>query len=409
MAIKKFHAAVAAVGILGLSVGAYVLQRQPASMATAAVPASSGGERQQNGAVPVEVARVEIRTLQDETQAVGTLRSRQGVMLRPEVSGRVARLGFQDGQRVKRGHLLVQLDDTLQQAQLQKAQAEASIARTNLNRNRELVSQQFVSQAAVDQSAAVLEVAQASVALAQAELVRMRIVAPFDGAVGIRVINVGDYVKDGSDLLSIDDTGAMLVDFRLPERVLSRLKVGQVVDVALDGLPGRSFKARVDAFDSQLDANGRSLLVRASLGNADGVLKPGMFARARLVFAVRDNAVVVPEEALVPVGNKRFLFKVVDGADGRKTTQRVEANVGLRVPGKVEILGGLTHADTVVTAGHARLMQNPDVAIRVVELGGSPRPAASAPAPASGPGPAAAGGSVSGARPMASLSTVRYP
>lgn len=407
MAIKKFHAAVAAVGILGLSIGAYVLQRQPASTATAAVPASTGGERQQNGAVPVEVARVEVRTLQDETQAVGTLRSRQGVMLRPEVSGRVTRLGFKDGQRVQRGHLLVQLDDTLQQAQLQKAQAEASIARTNLQRNRELVSQQFISQAAVDQSAAVLEVAQASVALAQAELVRMRIVAPFDGVVGIRVINVGDYVKDGSDLLSIDDTGAMLVDFRLPERVLSRLKAGQVVDVALDGLPGRSFKARVDAFDSQLDANGRSLLVRASLGNADGLLKPGMFARARLVFAARENAVVVPEEALVPVGSKRYLFKVVDGADGRKTTQRIEAQVGLRVLGKVEILGGLTHADVVVTAGQARLMQNADAAIRVVELGLPARPAASAPAPASGPGPAA--GLVSGARPVASLSAVRYP
>jgi membrane fusion protein (multidrug efflux system) len=253
----------------------------------------------------------------------------------------------------------------------------------------------------------VLEVAQASVALAQAELVRMRIVAPFDGVVGIRVINVGDYVKDGSDLLSIDDTGAMLVDFRLPERVLSRLKAGQVVDVALDGLPGRSFKARVDAFDSQLDANGRSLLVRASLGNADGLLKPGMFARARLVFALRENAVVVPEEALVPVGSKRYLFKVVDGADGRKTTQRIEAQVGLRVLGKVEILSGLTHADMIVTAGQPRLMQTPDAVIRVVELGASPRPAASAPVPASGPGPAA--GLVSGARPVASLSSVRYP
>jgi membrane fusion protein, multidrug efflux system len=225
-----------------------------------------------------------------------------------------------------------------------------------------------VSQSAVDQSAAALEVAEAQVALADAQLVRMRVVSPFDGVVGIRLVNVGDYVKDGADLVNIDDVAAMVVDFRLPERVLSRLKVGQVVDLTLDGLSGRSFKGRVDAFDSQLDANGRSLLVRASIANNDGVLRPGMFARARLVFSTRDDAVVVPEESLVPQGARQFVVKVVEGPQG-PTSERLEARLGLRVPGKVEIVEGLKAGDLVVTAGQARLMRADGLPVKVVLLG----------------------------------------
>ena len=337
------------------------------------------------GPVTVEVGKVEVTALQDETQAVGTLRSRQGVMLRPEVSGRISRLGFADGQRVKRGQLLVQLDATLQLAQLLQARAQASIARTNLQRNRELMAQNFVSQSAADQSAAALEVAEAQVALAQAQLSRMSIVAPFDGLAGIRAVNVGDYVKDGADLVNVEDVSAMVVDFRLPEGVISRLKTGQGVDVNLDGLPGRSFKGRVDAVDSQLDANGRSLLVRARVDNPQGLLRAGMFARARIVFDVREAATVVPEEALVPQGGKQYLIKVVDGPGG-KVSQRLEARIGLRVPGKVEILEGLAAGDVVVVAGQARLLRADGLAIKVVDIAdGAARPSRAASQPSAHP------------------------
>ena len=141
----------------------------------------------------------------DDTQSVGTLRARQSVVLRPEVSGRIKTLTFTDGQRVKRGDLLVQLDDTLQQAQLKQAEASAAIARTNLQRSRELAAQNFVSQSAVDQNAAALDVALAQVALAQAQIQRMRVLAPFDGVTGIRQANVGDYLKDGAEVVSVED------------------------------------------------------------------------------------------------------------------------------------------------------------------------------------------------------------
>ena len=399
--MKILYTLVAIGGMAAAGAAAYWYQNKPASALAAADgrgTASAPGGRAASGGGPggpltVEVGRVEVMKLQDETQAVGTLRSRQGVMLRPEVSGRISKIGFADGQAVARGQLLVQLDDTLQKAQVQQARAQASIARTNLERNRELVAQNFVSKSAVDQTAAAMEVADAQVALAQAQLTRMRIVAPFTGMAGIGSVSVGDYVKDGAELVNIEDTGSMFVDFRLPERVLARLKVGQGVDVSLDGLPGRSYTGRVEAFDAQLDANGRSLLVRARLDNREGSLRPGMFARARLVFEVREQALVVPEEALVPQGGKQYLLKVVDEGN-EKVTQRVEARIGLRVPGKVEIREGVAAGDIVVTAGQARLMRGERQPVKVVEIGAA--------GPGGRRGGAASGGAATAATPGSS-------
>ncbi len=316
----------------------------------------------------VEVGKVESISIEDDAQAVGSMRARQGVMLRPEVSGRVVRLGFSDGQRVRKGQLLVQLDDTLQAAQLQQAEAQASIARTNLQRNRELQAQNFVSQSAVDQTAAALEVAQAQVALAKAQSARMRLMAPFDGVAGIRSVDVGDYVREGADLVNIEDNAFMWVDFRLAERYVARLKNGQTVEARLDAMPDKVFKGQVDAIDSLLDANGRSLLVRARVPNTGGELRTGMFARTRVVFAVRQNALVVPEEALVPQGGKQYLIKVVDGPNGGKVSQRLEARIGMRMPGKVEILQGLAAGDVVVRAGQSRLLRPESLLLKVVDI-----------------------------------------
>ncbi len=338
-------------------------------------------------------------TLEDDAQAVGTLQAKQGVMLRPEVSGRVSRVGFEDGQLVKRGQVLLQLDDTLQQAQLRQAQAQASIARTNLQRQRDLVAQNFVSQSAVDQTAAALEVAQAQVALNSAQLARMRLLAPFDGMVGIGNVDRGDYIKEGADIVAIEDLSVMQVDFRLPERYAARVKKGQNVSVALDALPGQNFTAHVQALDSQVEASGRSLLVRASIDNTARALRSGMFARARIVFETRTGAVVVPEEALVPQGGKQFVIKLVDTAQG-KASQKVEAKLGMRTAGKVEMLQGINAGDVVVTAGQARLMAKDGVPVRIIDLD-KPAQARGGAGGASGGAGAASGpgGAAGGARP----------
>ena len=362
--------------------------------ASAAVGAASGPAAPR--AAGVEIARVEKISLQDDAQSVGSLRSRQSVMLRPEVPGRVRELGFTDGARVRKGQMLVQLDDTLQQAQLKQAEAQASIALTNLQRSRELLAQKFVSQSAVDQNAAALQVAEAQVALAQAQAQRMKVLAPFNGTAGLRAVDVGDYVKDGADIVNIEDLSSLTVRFALPERYVDRLRAGQAVDLSVDALPGKSFKGRVQAIDSQVDANGRALQVLAQVSNPGSVLRPGMFARPRVVFSVREAAVVVPEEALVPMGGKQYLFKVVDGPEGKKVSQRLEAKLGLRLPGKVEILGGVQAGDTLVTAGHGRLLRADSVPVRVIDLtqaAGSGKPGGAGGRPA---GPASG---ASGARP----------
>jgi membrane fusion protein (multidrug efflux system) len=377
--------------------------------------------------------------LRDDAQSVGTLRSSQSVMMRPEVAGRVKSIGFSDGAQVRKGQVLVQLDDTLQQAELSQAMAQVSIAKATNQRNKELVAQNFLAQRVLEESAASLQVVEAQLALANARLSRMAILAPFNGSVGIRSVNVGDFVKDGADLVNIEDLSSMYVDFRLPERFQGKLKLNQPVELVLDAFPGRAFKAQIQALDPLLDVNGRSIGVRAVLPNSMGEmaqmgkppsagaggkpapignvakdkpprpagagrsgaesnpLRPGMFARVNTVFGVNDTAVVVPEEAIVPQGGRQFVIKVVAPSElpagaaanlapeTKFVSLRQEVKLGVRRQGKVEILEGLTLGQTVVVAGQQRL-QRDGSPLRIVELGRPPQgpsaPVAGASAPA---------------------------
>ncbi len=374
MASKPLYTVVAVVGIALASAGAWWYQNQPRPVtgerdsAVARLQTMSGARSSASPAITVEVARVELMDLKDDTQAVGSLRSRQSVVLRPEVSGRVTQLNFRDGMRVRKGQLLVQLDDQLQRAQVRQSEAELSIAQANHKRNQDLAAQNFISQRSVDESAANLQVAQARLALARATAARLRIVAPFDGITGIRSVNVGDYLKDGADVVNVEDMDTVFVDFRLPERFQSRISRGQQASVELDALPGRKYSAVIQAIDPLIDSNGRSVGVRGCIDNRQLQLRPGMFARINAVFSERENALVIPEEAILPQGARQFVVKVISSADQENPiTQRVPVKVGMRSPGRVEILEGLTAGDTVVTAGHQRV-QRDGTPVRVKEV-----------------------------------------
>ncbi|MBP7414375.1 MAG: efflux RND transporter periplasmic adaptor subunit [Giesbergeria sp.] len=383
MASRALYLVVAVIGMVGAGTAAWWLQKPGAAAPQNATPAVARNAQRAGAAKPisVEVAHVRAMAISDEVQAVGSLRSRRSVVLRPEVSGRVTQLHLRDGARVRQGQLLVQLDDQLPRAQVQQAQAELSIARANHQRNQELVAQGFISQRSVDESAANLQVAQAKLALAQATAARLKIVAPFDGIAGIGNVHVGDYLKDGTDIVNIEDIDSVWVDFRLPERYQTQVRVGQGARVELDALPGATFSAVVRAIDPQIDANGRSVAVRGSIDNRDLQLRPGMFARVTAVFGARADARVVPEEAIVPQGSKPYVLKVVPGAaPDSRIAQRVPVQLGLRRAGQVEVLQGLELGDTVVTAGHQRVQQD-GAPVRVV-VPAAPEPAS---APTSAP------------------------
>lgn len=363
------------IGIAGLCAYAYFAQRAPQAPAElsagTAAAASSGSARKGGGqgtavssVVTVEVAKVTGIKLQDDINAAGTIHSNESVVLRPEVAGRITQLNFGDGQNVKKGQVLVAFDAAVNQAEVQQARAELSIAKANYARNAELARQKFIAERVKEESAANVQVLEARLALAQARLSKFQIKAPFSGIVGIRTVSVGDYVKDGADLVNLEDISSVKVDFRIPEKFIDRVQKGQALEVLVDALPGKPFSAQVDAVNPQVDSSGRSALLRGRIANPEGKLKPGMFARVKLILSERDNALVIPEEAIVPQGSKATVWKMVDGK-----ALRTEVKTGLRRDAKVEVVEGLQLGDMIVTAGQVRLTKD-GTAIRIAQGSG---------------------------------------
>ncbi|MCX8114488.1 MAG: efflux RND transporter periplasmic adaptor subunit [Burkholderiaceae bacterium] len=358
--LKHRVTVVALGGLVAAAIAAYALNRGGAAVAPGAdtkaaeVRSAAAGKSADKaaggppggGAAPVEVVVLQPARISEELQAVGSLRSNESVMLRPEVSGRIATIAFRDGQPVKRGQLLVALDSSLNQAEVAQARAELDLAISNLKRTEDLARKNFVSSSAQEQAASNVDVLAAKLKLAEARLAKMLILAPFDGVVGIRSVSLGDYVREGTDLVNVEDIHILKVDFRLPERYFTQLKVGQAVEVFADALPGARYAGTVEAINPRIDASGRSLEVRARLANTDGRLRPGMFARVRVIVGERVNALLVPEEAIVPLGDDFFVYTVADGK-----ANRVRVKLGVRRESQVELLEGVKPGDRVVTAG----------------------------------------------------------
>jgi membrane fusion protein (multidrug efflux system) len=372
MPLRKLIVVIASLaGVVALGAYAYYANRAPATVQGEVVkggPPGPGGPGAAKGggvAVAVETATVATARLQEDVVAIGTLRSNESVVVRPEISGRISEIGFTEGSPVQRGQLLIALDSSVYAAELQQAKANLALAETNYKRTTDLEREKFVSATAKDQSLNALRVGQANVALAEARLAKTQIRAPFDGVIGIRQVSVGDYVKEGQDLVSLEDIAALKVDFRLPEVMLTDLKRGQTVEVASDAMPNRTYAATLEAIDPLVDQNGRAVILRARLKNTEGQLRPGMFVRTRLILEERANALTVPEEALMPSGADQYVYKVVDG----KVT-RVQVKTGLRRGSQVEVTQGLQAGDVVVTAGQIKLREGAAVRIGAPAVAG---------------------------------------
>jgi membrane fusion protein (multidrug efflux system) len=210
-------------------------------------------------------------------------------------------------------------------------------------------------------------VQQAKLRLAEAQLAKTQIFAPFNGVVGLRNFSVGDYVREAADLVVLEDVSQMKVDLRLPERFLGELKPGLSVEMRVDAYPQRVFRAAISALDVQVSADGRALIARGMLANQEFLLRSGMFARARIVLKERGSAVMVPEEAVYPMGADVFVYKIIDGK-----AMRARVATGVRRDGKVEITEGVVVGDLVVTAGQIKLARD-GTEVRVQSAGGGPR------------------------------------
>ncbi len=368
--MKRIHyIALPIAALVALGGYAYYAQRAPLAPAVGNAPpitdaagkTANGNGKGNAGPVMVEAMRVEAVDVQEDVVAVGTVRSNESVVVRPEVSGRITNLNFSEGGRVQQGQLLVQLDASIVAAEVQQARANLKLARANYDRTVELRKDNFVSEAAQDQALNNLRVVEATVALAEARLAKMAIRAPFSGVIGIRQVSVGDYVKEGQDLVTLEDTSSLKVDFRLPEMLTGALERGQRVEVHSDAFAGKRYIATLDAIDPVVDQNGRALVLRARLENINGQLRPGMFVQTRVILSQRQGALMVPEEALIAVGGEQRVYRV---QSDNKVEQRTVVT-GLRREGRVEIIEGLQAGDLIVTAGHLKL--RPGTIVQVMQ------------------------------------------
>lgn len=347
-------ALLALVGVGGASF--WLGARQSASPAVpttkAATPAAS------SVATAVEVFQVKPVKLAQSITAVGSLRSDESVTVRPEVSGRIAEILFREGERVQQGTTLIRLDAAVQRAELAQAEANLSLSKSKLERAGDLQKQGFVSSQSREEAENNYRVAQAAYELSAARLTKLEIKAPFSGVMGLRLVSIGDYVKDGQDLVNLEGIDSLKVDFKVPEVYLRQVAVGQALQIGLDAFPNQFYQGRVLAINPLVDQNGRSMVIRAVVKNAGAKLRPGMFARVLLLLNESHNSLAIPEQSLIPVGDEQFLFRVVDGR-----AQRTKVLIGQRREGQVEVLQGLSTGDQVVTAGQLKLRDGATVKV----------------------------------------------
>ncbi len=299
---------------------------------------------------PVEAVKVKTEAIVMETTAVGTLLSNETVIVRPEIEGRLTEIAFEEGTTVKKGQLLFKLDASIYRAELNDAQARLSLAATNFERSQELFKKKAGTERGLDEARAAYRVAEAAVELARARMTKTTIEAPFEGVVGLRHVSTGDYVTAGKDLVNLEDIDPLKVEFAVPERYLSAVREGQIVRLTADAFPAETFEGAIYAINPQIDTSGRSIQVRARISNEDGKLRPGLFVRVKVQLGQREQAIIIPEEALVPRGKDRFVFKIIDGKAVETAVQ-----IGIRRVGEVEITSGLAADDMVITAGQLKI------------------------------------------------------
>jgi membrane fusion protein (multidrug efflux system) len=293
--------------------------------------------------VLTEPARQE--TFDYEVEALGTAKANEAVEITSKVTNLVTAIRFREGEQVREGSTLVELYSVEARAELEAARAALAETQSQLKRSRELFATQALSQAQLDQLNATLSANQARVTTAQSRLADTVIRAPFSGRTGLRRVSVGSLVTPGAIITTLDDTRIIKLDFSVPETFIAVLVEGLPLSARSVAFPEREFSGKIVSIDSRVDPTSRSVIARAELPNAEGLLKPGMFLTVRLKEK-RAPVVLISEQALVPEEGRQYVYVVADGR-----AQKREITIGRRSPGKVEVVTGLKAGETVVVEG----------------------------------------------------------
>jgi multidrug efflux system membrane fusion protein len=317
---------------------------------------------------PVETAIAETEDMPRAFESIGTLMAAHQVTISPEIEGRVDKINFESGNWVKAGDVLVQLDDSTQRADLATYQAQARLASANLKRSQELAAKQYSSKQSVDQVQSELDQARAGIAKSQAIIDHMVVKAPFNGMLGIRQVNLGQYLAPGTMVVTLTDLDTLYVDFTLPEQNRGGISIDQPVEFHADAFPDQAFRGEIAAIDPQVDANMRAIKVRAALGNTEHKLQPGMYARIRVILPPQPGVVTIPEPAVDYTVYGESVFRLTAVPDKKdpngKPVYKAEqtfVTLGAHFDGKVAVLKGVAKGDLVVVGGQLKLHNGAEV------------------------------------------------
>lgn len=321
-------------------------------------------EQMAQGEPPAAVATSEVQSesWQPALSAVGSLVAINDVSVTNEVPGKVARILFESGQLIEKGEPLLQLDAEVDRAELRGLQAELQLAEVQYNRAAKLVKERTLSQSDFDEAKARLESARANMASKQATIDKKTIRAPFTGSLGIREVDLGEFLAAGSAIVPLQSLDPIYVDYTLPERYLASLSVDQTVELTVQAYPDHTYTGRIEALNPGIDPGTRSVHIRAILDNPNALLRPGMFAEVRTLLPRQDNVLTVPQQAITyaPYGNSVF---VVIEKDGQKVVQRRQVRTGSTRDGRVEILEGLEQGDEIVVSGQNKLRNDQPIQV----------------------------------------------
>src|SRR6266850_1661679 len=315
----------------------------------------------------VSVAEAKSEVIPNLLTAVGDLAAVHQVNVTSDVSGRITDIMFTAGATVKAGSPLVQLFDGPDQGDLASFKAQATVAQLSLDRAKQLASRQFGPQATVDTAQAAYDQANAGIAKTQAIISQKLVRAPFDGELGVRKVEVGQFLTAGTQIVSLTDLSTLYANFTITEKDSAQLKVGQIVRIAVDAYPGRTFEGKITTIEPQIATETRNIRVQATIQNPDRVLKPGMFVTTTIVLPDKPPVITVPETAVdyTLYGDSVFLIGEKKEEDGKTslTATRTFVQTGKRIEGRAEILKGLKDGDRVVAVGQLKLQSGAGVTI----------------------------------------------